>query len=255
MKPRSGRSRLYEGICVFAKSPFSTLTFLLYRRLKKQRICRLRFDGVWLHVRTLSRDLTVVRSALRGEYEPALNATTIRHRFIVDAGGYIGTAAIVFARRFPEATIVCLEPSIENYELARANCAPWPNIEVLNCALAKSEGIATLRDRGTGQWGFTIVDNSADNNSLKYMHEVETTSIEHLLGRYGRRGIDLLKLDIEGGEYELLRDAPSWVQSCETIMAEIHDKICPGASEAFNRATRGRREIAQFGEKRISLRH
>jgi FkbM family methyltransferase len=162
------------------------------------------FGGMKLFVRPNTSDLQVVRSCLLGEFDSVLNLTPATHGFIIDAGGYIGVSSIIFAIWNPSATIVCLEPSLENYELAKRNCAPWPNIHVLNCALAATAGLVTLKDRGTGHWGYTIVDPD-DEANLVSVGQVETISVPEIMRRYNKTGIDLLKLDIEGAECEVLK--------------------------------------------------
>ena len=82
--------------------------------------------------------------------------SSLQHNLILDAGGYIGTAAIAFAKQYPSATIVSLEPNSNNYQLLAQNTATWRNIVAMNKALAPEPGGLILYDRGTGAWGFTL---------------------------------------------------------------------------------------------------
>src|SRR5262245_34309529 len=148
-------------------------------------------------VRTGSPDVRVALSCFQGEFDAVLKAMPrLRHSLIVDAGGYIGTAAIVFAEAYPEATIVTLEPSTENFALLRRNVAPYKNIVPLNKALAPEPGRLVLKDRGTGQWGFTLVPKPADNAASAVKEEVECTTLDQLMREFGADGIGILKLDI-----------------------------------------------------------
>ena len=99
-----------------------------------------------------------------------------------------------------------------------------------------------------------MVDHSEDRTDAKTIEKVDGITIPELLGKYGKEGIDLLKLDIEGGEYALLRGRPDWVWDVGVIVAEIHDRICPNASKAFEDAMGDRIEVAIDGEKRMSIR-
>lgn len=246
------KSKNWEAIGIALRSPANTARFLLAKVLGIQGQYCLDFGGLKLFVRPNTSDLQVVRSCLLGEFDSVLNLAPTIHGFIIDAGGYIGVSAIIFAIRNPSSTIVCLEPSQENYELAKRNCTPWPNIHVLNCALASTAGSATLKDRGTGHWGYTIVDPDGEQ-SLVSVGQVETISVPEIMRRYNKAGIDLLKLDIEGAEYEVLKDRPSWIQDCEVVIVELHDRIRVECTRTFIKATEGRKDVWTKGEKRISV--
>ena len=234
-------------------NPLSSLRFILDRKrgVNSQHFFRIGDIGLWL--RTNSPDLKVVRACLLGEFDEALTLSPQDSRFIVDAGGFIGLVSILFAKRFPNARIICLEPSTENFQLARRNCAPWNNITVLNCALGSASGRATLRDRGTGQWGFTITDTVADQGA-KDMENVEVISLPDLMKVYGANQIDLLKLDVEGAKYEIFQAARDWIDTCKVMIVELHEKIRPGVTDLYQQITRGRQEVgSQFAEKRMSV--
>ena len=175
----------------------------------------------------------------------------MRHNFIVDAGGYIGTAALALAKAFPEATIVSLEPSIENFKILQRNVAEFPNIKPQNRALGAKAGAVPLQDRGTRQWGFSIISAPGrDCRNPKALHEVTTVTLQMLMDEFGVGGIDLLKLDIEGAEYDLLNDSSAWVSLTRVIVAELHERIIPGTEKAFYHAMLGRR-ICSAGREKI----
>lgn len=205
-------------------------------------------------IRPHTEDFSVVMECLSGEFEKAIQAATpLKHGLIIDAGGYIGTAAIAFARAFPDARVVTLEPSRDNFKILRRNVASYPNITAINKALGGSEGSISLVNRGTGEWGFSIVQTPTDCASPRILHDVEITTIPAILNEFQKDGIDLLKLDIEGGEYDLLSGQPAWLQSTRVIFAELHERIVPGCEELFKRVTANRRALDNRGEKVLSV--
>jgi FkbM family methyltransferase len=251
---RQFRNRYLEAaVVLICSNPIQVFKFALAKVAGRQWPCRLNFRGCRFLVRPNSPDLRVVRSILLGELEEAIRCTRPKFGLIIDAGGYIGVSAVVFARHFPNARIVVLEPDMENYRLASANCRDYANVDVLNCALAATESQVTLYDRGLGPWGFTIVQQAADAPLMTSIGEVSALSIGTLLRRYGVDGVDLLKLDIEGGEYELFEGCPRWVASCGVIVAELHDRIRPGCSDVFRKAMTGREQVGTGGEKLVSI--
>lgn len=246
------KGRTAQALSIFLSNPLNAARFQLDDRRGKRAVHTLTFDGLPLKVRTKSPDLTVVRAALLGEFEPAIARTGTAHGFIVDAGGYIGSAAIAFARAFPNAQVVSLEPSGENFALARDNCAPYPNITVINAALAAEDGTAQLRDRGTGQWGFTI---AADGDAAgAVLGDVDTVTLPALMARYGKSGIDLLKLDIEGGEYDVFQAAANWLPVTDVVFTELHERIRPGVTALYRQTMAEREEIDLGAEKNLSVR-
>jgi FkbM family methyltransferase len=208
-----------------------------------------------IHIRPCTPDLPVVTECFSGEFQIAIaHATPLRHGLIVDAGGYIGASSIVFASAFPDALVISIEPSRANYKLLCRNVARFPNIVPINSALGAHVGSAPLVDRGTGEWGYSIVPAPFDCPFPQGLHDTNIITIPSILEHYQKDGIDLLKLDIEGGEFELLKERPSWVSNVRVIIAELHERIVPGVTSAFTDAMFGRRQIETDGEKILSLR-
>lgn len=201
-----------------------------------------------------SPDLIVALTSLGGEFD--ILKQSIDNEFqglIIDAGGYIGTAAMAMSDLFPDATIISIEASATNVEQARLNTSSFKKISIVHAALSAEsapEQIA-LNDRGTGDWGFTIVGKPADRVARE-IEKVETITIGRILEQAGFDNAGIVKLDIEGGELELFRDS-DWLNDVEVLLVELHDRIAPGCEEAFHQATAGRHNSRTNGEKFISL--
>jgi FkbM family methyltransferase len=89
------------------------------------------------------------------------------------------------------------------------------------CALSGRDGTALFRLSENPEAGHLSGGNlSADPNLLS----VETVSLETAMRRFGLDRIELLKLDIEGAEFQVLTESPSHVlQSIGQIAVEFHD--------------------------------
>jgi FkbM family methyltransferase len=226
------------------------ILFFLRSMFQSRRPVELFIRSRRIIIRPCTPDLDVAKSCFAGEFEAAIKAASpLKHGFIIDAGGYIGTSAIAFAEAFPQAQIISLEPSKENFDILSRNVRAYPNIIAVNKALGAHGGSIALRDRGTGEWGFSIVDCRRST----VLHNVQLTTIPALLQEFSSRGIDILKLDIEGGEFELLKDRPQWIQNSRVIIAELHDYIIPGCEAAFRNAMCGRIQMECSGEKTMSV--
>lgn len=228
--------------------------YLFASRFQPHRILDIRVNRRKIAIRVASPDLDVAISCLTGEFDELIAAAPKPdHSLVVDAGGYIGTAAIVFSESYPESVVLSLEPNSENFEILKRNTANYANVIAINKALAPSAGKRPMRNRNTGQWGFTLVSDPADAPSAKIVENVDCVTVEDLLEEYGFEGIGILKLDIEGGEHALLAEAPEWLSRTEAICIELHDRIMPGCSDIFYRAVQGRDNFRMRGEKHVSI--
>jgi hypothetical protein len=66
--------------------------------------------------------------------------------------------------------------------------------------------------------------------------------------------IDLLKMDIEGGEKNVLENSSDWIDSVRAMAVELHDRICMGCTRAFYIATKDFKIFEKHGEKIIAYR-
>lgn len=215
---------------------------------------RVNFFNQSVFVRTCSEDYEVARMSLGNEFDDAIKFAPNETNFIIDAGGYIGTSAIKFAKSFPNAQIICIEPSSENYEVLLKNISDFPNIVPIQAAVSAQSGASVvLRDRKTGNWGFTIVEEPEDSFDSNEIQKVKTITIDDILKQFNKTEIGILKLDIEGAELEVFQNSAHWIGKINVLTVELHDRIKMGCSSAFYDATKGRKLIPQGGEKMVSV--
>ena len=153
---------------------------------------------------------------------------------VLDLGANIGLAAAWFARRWPGAEIVCVEPDPANLQSLRvpAAAAGWRVVEAAAAAepgtLEFSAGAfaASQAEPGGG-----IVVEAIDVFAL-------ATELQP----------DLIKSDMEGGEWALLCDPRLSGLSARAIVMEYHPHLCPAPedprAEAFARLRAAGYEVA-----------
>lgn len=201
--------------------------------------------GVEVHIRAGSPDLKVAKSCLeRGEFDPIKKLLPdLKYNFIIDAGGYIGTAAIALAKLYPSATIVTVEASSRNLDVLRRNISAFPQIRCLHAALVGAPRPIDLVDRGTGEWGFTTIAEPKDRPRTRFLETIPGITVEDILYANGKAGADIIKLDIEGGEIDVLNHSSSWLPKTRILVAELHERIAVGCEKAFDDATKGTKKI------------
>lgn len=193
-----------------------------------------------LTVRLATTDVVVFNDIYRGgEYDWNFQAPP---RTIVDAGAYTGLSTAFFANRYPEAKIIAIEPSEQNFELLEVNTAAAKNVIIVQAALWTDTGKVSLTDPGDGEWGFRLADHGATGGHDASHHDgrdsgkVRAVTVRDVIENYDLGVIDLLKLDIEGCEKELFSSADQWIGSVNAICLELHDRFKAGCSRAFYRA-------------------
>ena len=214
---------------------FSLIAFFKYLRLKlikESRVEKVGLPGVLypLSLRTKTSDVSALRQifshkeyAIDFPFEP---------KIIIDAGGYIGFASIYFANRFPDATIVTLEPEKSNYQLLQKNVRNYQNIHPQNKAIAqKANQSFDIVDKGYGKWGAVTVSKEKSQNE-KIIDSVTTTSIDALMAENHFEHIDILKMDIEGTEEEVFEsNFETWLPKTKCLIIELHDDIKKNATK------------------------
>lgn len=127
---------------------------------------------------------------------------------IFDIGANIGLFSLQLAFRNRNIKIYAFEPHRENYDLLKRNIEinSLDNIYPLNFGLGSKKGICKLyNSRNTG--GHSMVEDREfheRNGLLEVYDEVDVEDISSFIEDRHIEWIDLLKIDIEGGEYDLL---------------------------------------------------
>ncbi|MCD7971805.1 MAG: FkbM family methyltransferase [Candidatus Azobacteroides sp.] len=153
-------------------------------------------------------------------------------RLIIDAGANIGLTAVYFKNKFPDATIISIEPDNENFEMLKKNTAQYDNVYLEKAGLWNKETYITVKDTyGLGAHGMIVKENDHPvENSLK------AVTIDGLLKKYNLtdQRIDILKVDIETSEKHFFAsNYESWLPKTKLLIVELHDIIEKGCAQAF----------------------
>jgi len=225
--------------------------FLILNRMKRKCLRKVHLANEDLYVRTATSDLNVVATCLiTKEYG---NIELSDPSVIIDAGANIGASAIYFSRKYPHAKIFAIEPEQENYDILLKNTNKFKNIIPVKAALWGQKETRVIQDRLTGPWGHTVSE--TNNKTRSTGQEVGCITISSLLNDHNLHHIDLLKMDIEGGEKNVLENSDDWIGKVNVISAELHDRICMGCDRAFYLATKDFARFEKNGEKVTAYRN
>jgi len=182
--------------------------------------------------------------------------------WIVDAGAHRGEFSEEVHRLCGARTLL-----IEANPILASALKPPPRGEIVQAALSAMDGTADfIFSRNAEGGGIT----GASEDPLGESQEVETISLETVFTRLGTKPIDLLKLDIEGSEFELIEKTPDAIlRGINQITVEFHEFLPTFANRrlfdkarkrleslgfaCFVMTLRGRGDVLFLNSARISL--
>lgn len=139
---------------------------------------------------------------------------------ILDCGTHFGIAIYYFKSLYPKARITGFEPNPEIRELALENIKKnnFSDVEVLPYALAEKEKIAqfiiSLKDSMAG----SLTERRLSTGEPVYAIKVQCKR----LSQYLQEPVHYLKLDIEGSENVVLKEAKTSLENVQYIFCEYH---------------------------------
>lgn len=134
---------------------------------------------------------------------------------VLDLGASTGVFAVYAAASAPGTRIVAYEPMPSAYALLVENVERnGANVDCRNAAVAATSGETRLYIRGEGLYFPSVIPPPSGADDLT----VPGVTLADIMDRDGLDAVDLLKLDIEGGEYDVLYGAPP---ECLARIAEI----------------------------------
>jgi FkbM family methyltransferase len=153
-----------------------------------------------------------------------------RARTILDLGANIGDTAAWFLSRFPDATVLSVEPDADNYAIAARNLAPYGARSILvRAAIWREDGEVALQANPSWPSGSHVADGVASTD------RVRAVSMATLLRQHNIGDIDLLKCDIEEAEAAVFAADPDpWLSRTGVLQIEIHS---PAAQRVVEEAT------------------
>lgn len=146
---------------------------------------------------------------------------------IIDCGGNIGLAAIWFAKVFPKAKVISVEPDKANHEVLKKNIEHRDNITpILGAVWSRREEIY-LEGGGRGGAGSSVTINRESEAITAY-------TIDDILQLEPDAIPFLIKIDIEGAQKNLFSENTDWVAKFPCVILELEDWLLPWQGTTSN---------------------
>ncbi len=155
---------------------------------------------------------------------------TLAPEVVVDLGAHVGATVFFFAIRFPKARILAIEPDPVNFAKLRRNVGFIPQVTLVNTAVTEQDG--TIPFYSAGQLDGWKSSSTRPATRWQRAIDVRSTRLDHLLAEAGIETVDLLKIDIEGAEYDVLKSFAG-LRSVRTIVGEVHPGLMTGSVPDF----------------------
>jgi FkbM family methyltransferase len=178
-------------------------------------------DGLRITIRRNLWDARIVREIFFER--PYIQDCRIpEHAVIVDIGGYIGDFPLYCAKYCQASRVIVYEPTLENY-----------NVLCENVRQNGFQGLIEPVNKAVGRPGELVLNvqklSEDEFHVSAYWYEgcekrsVPSISVAELYATHKLDHVDLLKIDCEGGEYDILPTNPDPVLACtQNIVFEFH---------------------------------
>lgn len=220
------------------------------RKLSEPLIIRLRGSGLRFRVRTAMDVWVVKETCLDRDYEGSRNrvsstetssasnrrnpvSMTLQDNWtIIDIGAGLGDFTAYAAQRSPNGRVLAYEPFPESFALLQQNVSlnNLRNVEAQPYAIAEKPGSLAL-NIGLGE----AVQHSTTQTGAKAI-DVQAMPLQQVFDEHGLDRCDFLKMDIEGGEYAILRGVDAdLLKRVQRIALEYHDNTSAGKHDELVR--------------------
>ena len=186
----------------------------------------LRFtDGTQFRVRTAMDVWIIIETYIGRTYEQDIFDIQ-SDWLIIDIGAGLGEFSITAAKKCPEGVVYAYEPFRESFELMQENILLNEVANVVSYPYGVGREVGPLRlntASGNPPWYNTVMN---DNSVGKDDTIVQGTTLDAIFEASHIEECNLLKIDCEGGEYDILFHAnPFTLQKIKSICLEYHDGI------------------------------
>jgi FkbM family methyltransferase len=143
---------------------------------------------------------------------------------VVDIGAHVGVVSIYLAKTHPHVTVHSYEPTPPTFALLRENLRRnrVRNVVTHNCAVSGERGELDLVAHLTSNSGGSTSSFSTLDLAGHQRWTVPAITLDDVFAEVSDRTIALLKIDIEGAEHDVLRNASS-LDRIQVLRGEFHE--------------------------------
>jgi len=193
-----------------------------------------------IYLRPNTSDIDVFRQVfLQNDYALSKKMNLSGINFIVDCGANNGLSALYFSERFPNAKVVAVELESGNFAMLKKNVAGHANIFPLHAGVWEEDIMLEIPNLNGSNWEFMAAKSTDASADGPQTQKVQGLTLPTIMQRYQIPVIDILKIDVEGAEFEIFSNNPDkFLSKTRILIIELHDWIKEGVSKIFFDALR-----------------
>lgn len=140
-----------------------------------------------------------------------------------DVGANIGFYSLL-AASYPEVNVIAFEPNPFTFKILQKNIEHnnRDNIRILNVALSESEGMAKFDTMAPHD---TTGESHLTDEASNFTIEVTTRRGDKLIECENIPKPDVMKIDVEGAEYLVIKGMGNALSHCRLLFCEVHSGI------------------------------
>jgi FkbM family methyltransferase len=225
------RERLHRWtLALKTLGPAEVGSFLVRRLRETLRLTRGQYElktrnaKFPLFCRSQSSDLSVFSQVfVHREYRCLDDLTNVG--VVIDCGANVGYSSAYFLSKFPGSTVIAIEPDPGNFGALEKNLAPY------------GDRVRALR---SGVWPYTtglVMSEAAFRDGREWARQVrpalpgevaqmEAVDLRSVIDGCDGKRISILKVDIEGAEYEIFKSPGwrGWIDRVDRLVIEVHSE-------------------------------
>jgi FkbM family methyltransferase len=185
-------------------------------------------SGFWIRQDNAAQDMVIVNDVFnRDSYR--VNEIPLPAEVVIDVGAHIGTFALRWHRRNPNARIICVEACPENIIALKANAGTFADVVHAACTYEQDVVLlnaVTPQCRSTGGSRLVSAEEAKSVTDTQYWTDhrpLPTVTLDELVDQRGLKQIDVLKLDCEGSEFSILENAKC-LDQVRLVVGEFHGR-------------------------------
>jgi FkbM family methyltransferase len=153
-------------------------------------------------------------------------------KVVIDAGAHIGCSVLWYATKYPSAQIFAVEANQKNHQQLTKNTQHLKNVMVYQAALSGEANLIMEQEDKRAEtlkysYSYSFKESKSADSGLK------SISIPEIMKQNNLTELDVVKIDIEGGEVEVFSKNVDWVKATKQIVVEMHDYKRKGCSKVF----------------------
>ena len=150
--------------------------------------------------------------------------------------------------------IIAIEAEKKNYEFSKKNIIK-NNTTIQNNAVSSSKQIFVIQRTNDPRAHMVNYKKVKKRSNYK-----QSIVINEIVKKYNNYNPFIIKIDIEGAEYDLFKKNVQWLNKFEIVIIEIHDWMMPNKaissnfiSSLSNTLKKNKRDLILQGENLISI--